>query len=182
MRLLPILLLILAPPLSAMAQDAPRFPEVSGENLLGESFDLPDDLPGAIRVAFVAFRQNQQPDVNTWLAVADGLEADHPGLRYVEIPTIAWPYRVMKPIIDGGMRSGIPSREARARTITVFTGVGAFVEEAGLPGTDEIAVLLVDGEGRIRWWTTGRHTEGKEAELRRAIEGLEGDRGGAAGG
>lgn len=177
MRLLPTVLLLLSSPVSSMAQDAPRFPEVSGENLLGESFDLPGDLPGAPRVAFVAFRQGQQPAVNTWLAVADGLEADHPGLRYVELPTISWPYRIMKPIIDNGMRGGIPSEEARARTITVFTRVGAFVEEAGLPGTEEIATLLIDGDGRIRWWTTGRHTGAKEAELRRAIEAVKRDGG-----
>ncbi|MBT8405376.1 MAG: hypothetical protein KJP18_16055 [Gemmatimonadetes bacterium] len=35
----------------------------------------------------------QQPEVNTWLAVGDVLEADYPGLRYFEFPTIAWPYR-----------------------------------------------------------------------------------------
>jgi hypothetical protein len=146
-----------------------RFPEVRAENLLGESIAIPDELSGQIRVIFVAFRQRQQPEVNTWLAVGDALVADHPGLRYYEFPTISWPYRVMKPMIDNGMRGGIPSREARARTITLFTNVGRFVEATGLPGTDEIAVLVVDAAGRIRWRATGPRTDAGEAALRQAI-------------
>lgn len=170
-RSLMVLALLLMPTLST-AQESLPFPQVSGENLLGESFDLPHDLPGDLRVAFIAFYQRQQPEVNTWLAVADGLEDDFDGLRYFEFPTIAWPWKIMKPMIDNGMRSGIPADEARARTITVFTRVGDFVEEAGLPGREEIATLLIDGAGRIRWWTTGPHTAAKERELRRAIDAV----------
>lgn len=171
---LPLLaLLTLVMPMPAHAQtsaDLPRFPEVRAENLLGESFVLPDDLPGEIRVIFVAFQQRQQPQVNTWLAVGDALAADYPGLRYFEFPTISWPYRVMKPIIDNGMRGGIPSREARARTITLFTNVSRFVEATGLPGTDDVATLVLDAQGRICWFSTGPRTDESEAALRRAIE------------
>ena len=148
------------------------FPEVTGENLLGEPFDLPGDLPGKLRVVFVAFRQRQQPSIDSWLTVADVLEADYPGLRYFEIPTISRPFRLLKPVIDNGMRSGIPSDAARARTITVFTRVSRFVEAAGLPGTDDVATLLVDAAGRIRWHGTGEHTPDRETALRSAIESL----------
>ena len=171
--LLPAILLLAAMPMPSRAQapdSLPRFPEVTAENLLGESFSVPDDLPGDLRVIFVAFRQRQQEDVNTWLAVADALEADFEGLRYYEFPTISRPYRIMKRVIDNGMRSGIPSRAARARTITLFTNVSRFVDATGLPGTSEVATLLLDAEGRIRWRSTGVHTAAREAALRRAIE------------
>ncbi len=172
--LLAVLVLAVMPsPSRAQAPDtAPRFPELTAENLLGERISIPDDLPGELRVVFIAFYQRQQPAVNTWLAAGDALEADYPGLRYFEFPTIAWPYRVMKPVIDNGMRSGIPSDAARGRTITLFTRVGRFVEATGLPGTDQIAVLLLDGEGRIRWRATGVRTDEREAALREAIEGV----------
>lgn len=147
-------------------EDVPHFPTIQAENLLGESLSIPQDLPGEVRVVFIAFRQRQQPQINTWLAVGDRLEADFPGLRYFEFPTISWPYRVMKPMIDNGMRSGIPARAARARTITLFTNVSRFVDAVGLPGTDEIATLVLDAQGRVRWWTTGPHTEEREADLR----------------
>jgi hypothetical protein len=151
----------------------PSFPPVTAENLLGESFDLPGDLPGDLRIVFVAFRQRQQSAINTWLAVADALEADYEGLRYFEFPTISRPFRLMKPVIDNGMRSGIPSDSARARTITLFTSVSRFVEATGLPGTDDIATLLLDSEGYIRWHSTGVHTAEREQALRRAIEALQ---------
>lgn len=163
----------LAAPLSAQEDSVPRpFPSLRAENLLGEEFAIPADLPGDLRLIFVAFQQRQQPRVNTWLAVADAMEADFPGLRYFEFPTIARPYRLMKPIIDNGMRSGITADAARARTITVFTNVRGFVEATGLPGTDDIAVFLLDTEGRIRYMDRGVRTDEKEAELRAAIDAL----------
>lgn len=146
------------------------FPAITAENLLGQSFDLPGDLPGDLRLIFVAFRQRQQPRINTWLAVGDALEADYPGLRYFEFPTISRPFRLMKPMIDNGMRGGIPSDAARGRTITLFTSVSRFVDATGLPGTGDIATLLLDAEGRIRWSSTGVHTQAREEALRRAIE------------
>jgi hypothetical protein len=79
----------------------------------------------------------------------------------------------MKPVIDNGMRGGIPSDDARARTITLFTSVSRFVEATGLPGTDEIAILLLDGEGLIRWRGTGVHTPEGEGALRAAIESVQ---------
>lgn len=169
-----VLLSVMTPTfVRGQSPNEPRFfPELRAENLLGESLAIPSELPGSLRLVFVAFRQRQQPRVNTWLAVGDQLEADYPGLRYFEFPTIAWPYRIMKPVIDNGMRSGIAAREARARTITLFTNVGKFVEATGLPGTSDIAILLLDEEGRIRWRATGRHTADAEAALREAIEGV----------
>mgnify|MGYP001813237227 FL=1 len=168
------ILLLTMPPIGVQAQtregSSPDFPSITAQNLLGESFDLPHDLPGDIRVIFVAFRQRQQPAINTWLAVADALEADYEGLRYFEFPTISRPFRLMKPVIDNGMRSGISSDAARARTITLFTSVSRFVEAIGLPGTDDIATLLLDSEGRIRWYATGVHNLERENALRRAIE------------
>jgi hypothetical protein len=157
-------------PLGAQEERVPQpFPSLRAENLLGEEVEIPAGLPGEVQVIFVAFQQRQQPRVNTWLAVADALEADFPGLRYFEFPTIARPYRLMKPIIDNGMRSGIQAEAARARTITVFTNVRRFVEATGLPGTDDIAVFLLDSEGRIRFRDTGVRTEAREAALREAI-------------
>lgn len=174
MRIVIVLVLVgLATTAQLAAQEdvvPPPFPSLRAENLLGEKFAIPDDLPGELRLVFVAFKQRQQPRVNTWLAVADSIQADFPGLRYFELPTIARPYRLMKPIIDNGMRSGIPSDPARARTITVFTNVGRFVEATGLPGTSDIAIFLLDADGRIRFTEVGPRTDDREARLRSAIE------------
>lgn len=174
-RYLILLAFLIAMPSSGWAQgtEAPlRFPELTAENLLGESFDIPDDLPGEPRVIHIAFQQRQQLEVNTWLTITDALEADYEGLRVFEFPTISWPYRIMKPVIDNGMRGGIPSDAARGRTITIFTRVSRFIEATGLPGNDDIATLLIDAEGYIRWRALGVHTDEKESALRAAIEGL----------
>jgi hypothetical protein len=169
------LLLCLATTGPIAAQEAgapPPFPSLRAENLLGEKFVVPDDLPGELRLVFVAFKQRQQPRVDTWLAVAESIQSDFPGLRYFELPTIARPYRLMKPIIDNGMRSGIPSDPARARTITVFTNVGRFVDATGLPGTSDIAVFLLDAEGRILFTAVGPRTDEREEALRAALADL----------
>lgn len=170
-----VLLLTFTAGLWAQAESEPvSFPTLGAENLLGEEFELPDDLPGEIRLVFVAFQQRQQPEVDTWLAVADSIAAAFDGLEYFELPTITRRYRLMKFVIDNGMRSGIPSEAARARTITVFTHVDDFADATGLSGTDEIAVFVLDRQGRIRFTATGPRTDEKEAALRAALASVSG--------
>ena len=41
------------------------FPFVRGENLEGRTFTLPADLEGTYNLLFVAFRREQQFDINT---------------------------------------------------------------------------------------------------------------------
>lgn len=134
-----------------------RFPVVRGTNLEGRDFTLPRDLEGERNVVIVAFEREQQRDVDTWLPALGDLARTTPGLRVYELPTIATPYRLMRPIIDGGMRRGIPDRAVREATITLYLDTDDFRRALAIPDARDIHVLLVDRAGRILWRTAGRY-------------------------
>jgi hypothetical protein len=55
----------------------------------------------------------------------------------------------MAGFIDGGMRSGIPDPEARARTITLYTDVSLFNQALNIESVDTIYAVLLDEDGEV---------------------------------
>jgi len=51
--------------------------------------------------------------------------------------------------IDGGMTAGIGDPDVLARTITVYTDVGAFQRALAIPGSDDVHALVVRRDGTI---------------------------------
>lgn len=136
--------------------DAVLFPRVSGTNLLDEKITFPDDLIGRPALILVAFKQRQQFDVNTWLDRIPDIEAAVPGITIIETPTIsAFPWGAVAGWVDDGMRSGILTREARERTVTLFTDPAAFRRALGLPSPDRIYAVALDADARVLRVTEG---------------------------
>jgi hypothetical protein len=136
-------------------EDLGRFPHVEGRNLEGDRFMLPGDFGGAINVVLVAFKREQQHDVDTWMPLLKRIAEGNPDLRVYELPTLGRRYRLMRSFIDGGMRAGIPDRAVRAATVTLYIDKAPFRRALGLRDEDRIYVLIVDREGRVHWRTEG---------------------------
>lgn len=147
------------------------FPAVHGSNLAGKEYRLPDDFEGRANIVMVAFKREQQLLVDTWLPSARSLAQDSQ-VFYYELPTIAKSYSLMRWIIDGGMRKGIPDPAARAATITLYINTGKFRRNLNIPSDETIHVFLVDKNGYIRWRTEGSMTPAKAEELKQATHEL----------
>ncbi len=135
-----------------------RFPGVSGENLNGKRFDLPRDFEGALNLVVIAFQREQQRDVDGWMPFLKALAKDGGDVRIYELPTLGRRYRLMRPIIDGGMRGGIPDTSVRAITITLYIDKAPFRRALELAGENRIYVLAVDREGRVHARASGLFT------------------------
>lgn len=145
------------------------FPVVKGSNLEGRDFVLPRDFEGDLNLVFIAFERDQQTLVDSWIPTTKSLIQSYAGLRYYELPTIKKMNWVMRSIINRGMRSGIPDKEARKATITLYMNKDKLKQPLGLPHEDTIYVLLVDAAGKVVWRVEGARTGAKEADLRAAI-------------
>jgi len=143
-----------------------RFPQIAGANLARKRLTLPQDFEGQANILLIAFQQWQQGEVNTWVPTVQKLEAAYPGVRYYELPTIRPLNRLVQAFINGGMRAGIPDRLARERTITLYLDKDAFRRALELGDEDHIHVLLLDGEGQVRWRARGLLS----ADTARALE------------
>lgn len=150
----------------------PRFPTITGETLTGRTLELPQEFEEPLNLVFVAFRREQQADVDSWLSVARDLEASFPDLRYYELSVISHLYAPARLVIDGGMRAGIPDEDTRERTITVYTDKHTVRRALDIDSEDAMQAFLVDRDGSIYWRTAGPQNEADADHLRETVASL----------
>ena len=71
-----------------VTSDKVHFPTVSGFNLDRQELQFPRDFAGELNLVFIAFLQEQQYVINTWIPYAQEVENTFPGVVYYEFPTI----------------------------------------------------------------------------------------------
>lgn len=151
------------------SSDSARFPAVTSGNLEGRSFTLPRDFDGERNVVFVAFKREQQRDVDSWVPFVTSLAARVPGVEYYEIPTIKRMVAPMRWMINRGMRSGIDDRGARERTITLYLDTEPFKRALGIAAEEQIHILVVDRVGTVSWRATGAFSAALGVGLEQAL-------------
>lgn len=148
-------------------------PTYETDDLNGDRRTIPAELPGERTLVFVAFFQNQQPDVNTWV---EGMALDMSGdanPAWVELPIVGRQWLLAKGFVNGGMRSGIVAPAMRARTLTIYRSPQDFVEAIGGENLDEVYALVADREGKVYAIERGRFTTDGAARLTAALKGQE---------
>ena len=132
------------------------FPKVSGEDLTGETVDLPIEGPA---VYLVGYKQNAQFDADRWILgiLQAGLD-----LPLYEVPTLKGLFpRVIGNYIDEGMRSGIPEGDWQSVVTLYGNNADQVARFTGTENGRNMRVLLVDGAGQVRWF----HDDGYSARV-----------------
>src|SRR5512146_1184526 len=145
------------------------FPRVQGANLERRSLTLPDDFAGERNLVLIAFKREQQFEIDTWIPAARQLAREYPDFRYYELPTISRNVPLARWWLDGAMRAGIPDRAAREATITLYLDKTAFRQALQLPREETIYALLVDRAGQVYWRAEGRATDEAVRALSQAL-------------
>jgi hypothetical protein len=151
---------------------AARFPELKASNLESREFDLPQDFGGQRNLVLIAFQREQQEQLDTWLKQMKRYQEADPGFQYYELPTIEKLNTMARWFVDSGMRRGIPDKNARARTITLYIDKKPFEESLQLPTEKTVYALLVDRSGNVLWRADGAYDETKGESLRQALQRL----------
>lgn len=152
-----------------MSTSVRHFPAVEARSLDGRRLMLPSELGGEQNLLAVAFRRNHQGDVDSWVEEFAAAGETHPGLESYEIPVISRRWAPARGFIDGGMAAAIGKPDVLARTLTVYGDVSRVSEALGLPDRSQIAVVLCDRDGVVKWLRRGRRTDAAAAELREAL-------------
>jgi len=147
-----------------------KFPEVEGDNLEKRHFKLPQDLEGDLNLVIIPFKRIQQSLVDEWTYSLKPLYDEYDFIYFYEIPTLSSGYRFMSFMIDGGMRAGIPDRETRNHTITLYVNKKKFKEVLDIGTEDTIYILLLKRDGEIIWRTKGSVNENKIKDLKESIK------------
>ncbi|UCD01742.1 MAG: hypothetical protein JSV23_01590 [Promethearchaeota archaeon] len=145
------------------------FPEVSGQNLEFENFDLPYNLEGELNLLIIPFRRWHQNLVDEWSFYLNSLEKKYSNFRYYEIPTLNRGYKIMRFMIDGGMRAGIPDKAVRERTITIYTNKTLFKKKLKIASEETIYLFLMNKNGEIIWRSQGPFDKNKLQTLEKYL-------------
>ena len=152
-----------------MGDSETRFPTVTGQNLEAEELRLPADFEGELNLVLLAFERRQRPMVETWLPFAADLDGRFGCFEYYELPTIARWYSPVRGVVARRMRAGIPDRETRQRTVTLYLDTRSFRDELDLPTDETVYALLVDAVGEVVWQAPGPLTEEKARDVERIV-------------
>jgi hypothetical protein len=124
-------------------------PTVAGNSLAGEAITLPAVAAGAPLLLLIGYDQDAQFDLDRWLFALD--QAGW-ATRTYEVPTLPGMVpRLLRGTIDQGMRRGIPA-EDWAAVVTVYDDAAALAEFTGNDDGLTGRVLLLDGDGRVRFF------------------------------
>ncbi|MFT7669804.1 MAG: hypothetical protein ACI8X5_002511 [Planctomycetota bacterium] len=147
-----------------------RFPDVMGESLEGKAVALPLAEPSVLLLGYV---QDAQFDADRWLV---GLLQVTPPVQILEIPTVAGLFpRLISDTIDGGMRKGIPSEDWKSVVTVYGSDASDIVDLTGNELPRNIRVLLLDSEGKVRWFHDRGFSASKLLELGQAASQLASD-------
>jgi hypothetical protein len=133
-----------------------RFPEVTAESLAKTRESIPEVAKGKITLIAVAFLQQSQPQLDSWLGPFEEKFGNKEGFTFYEVPMISSGYKFMKFVIDSGMRGGIPKYKHK-NVVTMYGDVEKYMTELNLEARYGYAFLL-DKEGIIRWQGQGFST------------------------
>ncbi len=146
-----------------------HFPAVEGVNLDNAAQALPGAFKGQFNLVLMAFRREQQAEVDTWLPELRRMALERSGFDFYELPVIGPKVAPLRWIIRKGMGSKITEPGARLRTILVFAEKAPLLSPLNIVSEETIAVLLLDGQGRLLWRSEGFWSPAKGAALRRAV-------------
>ena len=125
------------------------FPEVKDDSLANTRVSLPDAARGKVTLIAVAFLRESQSQLDSWLEPFGKKFANNQKFTFYEVPMLAGAYKAMRPMIDGGMRAGIP-QEKHKNVVTMYGDVEKYIKALNLDIRSGYAFLL-DREGIIRW-------------------------------
>ncbi len=140
-----------------------RFPEVTAESLAKTPESIPDSAKGKVTLIAVAFLQQSQSQLDSWLGPFEEKFGGREGFTFYEVPMISSGYKFMKMVIDSGMRGGIPKYKHK-NVVTMYGDVEKYMNELNLEARYGYAFLL-DKEGIIRWQGQGFSTPETLKEL-----------------
>jgi len=147
-----------------------KFPALDSETLEKQAVRLPQDFRGERNLLLIAFKREQQKDIDTWLMQMKRYEDIDKGFRYYEIPTIERMNRFMRWFINTGMRTGIPDVKARERTITLYIDKEPFKKSLQIADEKQIYAMVVDRSGNVLWRATGPYDEANGKSLQEFLE------------
>lgn len=121
-------------------------PALQAEDLNEQIYQLPSDLPADKTLLLIAYKREQQQDLNTWI---DGMGLKTSSAPWLELPVLEDYGSWFKWFVDNGMRRGIKSEFDRSKVVTVYTDKQAFNASMGIATEETVYLAVVSRQGQV---------------------------------
>lgn len=154
--------------LTATAQEAaPQWPAFDGETVSGRGVKLPALLTAPRTVVLAAYSEEQQQEVDRWMAALD-LKARN--LPWLQVPVLGKTNPFFQNLILIGLRRSLPDKADRERVVVTFVEGGDFRRSLGLGGDGRVMhALVVERSGTVALRLDGPYTAEKGSRLLAAL-------------
>lgn len=174
-RLLSLLFLcaLFLPIVGASQKSAPPepavFPPLTSYSLNKTKLNLPGDFAGRLDLLLISFRPEQQPQIDTWMPVAEGLQHTNFDFRWYQMPVSDRENFIFRWWDNSSMRSDETDPERWPWIVPLYVETHSFRRSLRI-GTDrQISVLLVNKQGNVLWRAEGPLTPDKRDSLKAAV-------------
>ncbi len=150
------------------AQDgAARWPAFEAETVAGRAVKLPALLTAPRTVVLVAYSEEQQQDVDRWMAA---LELKSRNIPWLQVPVLGRTNPFFQNLILTGLRRSLPDKADRERVAVTFVEGDEFRRSLALGGEGRVMhALVVERSGAVALRLDGPHTPEKGARLLAAL-------------
>ena len=144
-----------------------RMPELQGQTLSGRTAVLPQASLGQVTLVAIGFTYKSRFPVEAWAGWHGTAIAPTTAVTFFEVPMIGGMATLGRWFINRGMRSGTPV-ELHDRVITVYGGTGDWKQRLSYSTghEDDAYLILLDGEGVVRWLHHGVFEQSRADELK----------------
>lgn len=150
---------------AGLALAADSFPVIEADSLAGAKVTLPAAAKGHPTVVIIGFTHESQNQTDAWARKVAG-QYDYYSMAVIEDAP-----RLVRGMITSGMKKGVP-KDQLGRVMTVTHGQKELKAAVGFDRGADAYVLLLDGEGAIRWRSHGAPADAALAELKSQAAGL----------
>lgn len=145
------------------------FPNLTVYTLSKTKLQLPKDFSGRINLLLISFRPEQQTAISTWMPMAEALQHTNFDFHWYQMPVAARENFIFRWWDNSSMRSDETDPEMWPWIVPLYINVRKFRRSLQIPVRNQIAVRLVDQDGRVLWSAEGPMTPAKRSALNAAV-------------
>jgi hypothetical protein len=146
-----------------------KIPSLQGTTFAGQTVSLPQQLEGKVGVLVVGFSKGSGDVCKGWGQQLAQSYHDSRDVMYFQMPVLESVPKLVRGMVVKSIKSGVPAAE-QPHFLPVFSHEVEWRTTARYSNADDAYVLVVDGQGSVRWETSGKLTDAGFAALKQQVE------------
>ena len=148
-----------------------QIPSATGTTLSGDKVSLPGDLRGEPAVLVLGFSKGASGQAATWGKRLAADFHDQPEVHFYEMPMLSAVPKFLRGFVVKKIAQDV-SDNGKKHFLPLYDHEPEWRAVAGVSNADDAYIVLVDGDGRVRWKAQGALSESSDAELRQKVNAL----------